>query len=268
MEQVLDFIGRYGAPVVFAVVFLDQLGLPIPTVPILLALGALAGNGRIDPLGGLLLAVSGSLCADLVWFRLGRWKGARALGLLCKIALEPDTCVNKTRDLFAKHGVKSLLVAKFVPGFDTVAPPLAGMLGVGVARFLLWSAAGAVVWIGTFGGLGYLFSERLEELAGSADRLGGQLVSATIGLVAIYVAWKYVARQRVLRSIRTARVTPEELHAMIERGQEPVIVDARTHAALEAFPFVIEGARFLTLEELDARHAEIPRGKDVVVYCA
>src|SRR5688500_3972477 len=111
MEQVLDFVERHGGPVVFLVVFLDQLGLPIPTVPLLLAFGALAGSGRIDPVSGLLLALVASLCADFLWFQLGRRKGTRVLGFLCRAALEPDTCVSKTHDIFARHGVKSLLVA-------------------------------------------------------------------------------------------------------------------------------------------------------------
>src|SRR5690349_19202215 len=107
MEQALDVIGRFGQPVIFALVFLDQLGLPLPTAPLLLALGALAGSGRIDPVAALLVAALGSLCADYLWFRLGRWRGAQVLGWLCRVALEPDSCVSKTHQLFARYGVKS-----------------------------------------------------------------------------------------------------------------------------------------------------------------
>lgn len=268
MEQALDFVVRHGASVIFVLVFLDQLGLPIPTIPILLALGALAGDGRIHPLSGLLIGTAASICADLAWFQLGRWKGTSVLGFLCRIALEPDTCVNKTHDLFARHGVKSLLVAKFVPGFDTVAPPLAGLLGVRVLPFALWSGAGALLWLGTFGGLGYLFSDRIEELAAVADRLGGTLGLVVGGMVAAYLAWKYIARQRVLRSVRMARITPDELYELIVAGRDPVIVDARSKGAIAALPYVIEGARLVTLEEIDERHREIPREREVVVYCS
>ncbi len=268
MDQVLEFVGRHGGWVIFGIVFLDQLGLPIPTVPILLALGALAGSGRVDPILGLLLAIAASLCADFIWFQLGRWKGTCVLAMLCRIALEPDTCVSKTHDLFARHGVKSLLVAKFVPGFDTVAPPLAGLLGIGALPFLLWSAAGALLWLGTFGSLGYLFSDQLKELAQAAELMGSTFGLLLVVLAGVYLGWKYLARQRVLRSLRMARITPEELHEMIVSGVEPIIVDARSRSALDALPFVIRGAQFLALEELDERHLEIPRDKDVIVYCS
>jgi membrane protein DedA with SNARE-associated domain len=268
MERALDFIGRHGLPAIFVTVFLGQLGLPIPTPVIVLAFGALAGIRRIDPVAGLLLGILGCLCADILWFRLGRWKGSRVLGFLCRVALEPDSCVSKTHDLFARFGVKSLLVSKFVPGFDTVAPPIAGLLGIGMSRFLLWSGAGAFLWLVTFGGLGYVFSGRIEELASALDQLGSRLGVLVFGVVASYVAWKYIQRQRVLRSIRMARITPDELYQMIVSGQEPTIIDVRSKLALESAPFVIQGAQLLAAEEIDARHSEIPRERDVIVYCS
>jgi membrane protein DedA with SNARE-associated domain/rhodanese-related sulfurtransferase len=268
MEQLLEFLERHGGAVIFVTVFLDQLGLPIPTIPMLLAFGALARSGEIELSSGLALALLGCLCADFIWFQLGRWKGTRILGFLCRVSLEPDSCVSKTHELFARHGVKSLLVAKFIPGFDTVAPPLAGLLGVRMLEFVLWSIGGALVWLGVYGGLGYLFSESLEELAIAADQFSTTLAVVSVGLVALYLVWKYVGRQRVLRSVRMARITPDELYAMIESGARPTIIDARSNSALEALPFVIEGAQLLTFEEIDARHQEISREREVVVYCS
>ena len=268
MEQALAFVERFGGSVVFAVVFIDQLGFPIPSIPLLLTFGALAGSGRIHPVPSLLGATGASVLADLLWFELGRWKGTRVLGFLCRIALEPDTCVNRTRDLFARHGVKSLLIAKFVPGFDTVAPPLAGLLGVRIVPFLLWSGAGAVLWLAAFGGLGYAFSDNLQVLAAAAAQLGGTLVLALVGLAVAWLAWKYRARQRVLRSLRMARITPDELYQMIMNGQEPAIIDVRSKSELESSPYVIEGAQLLAAEEIDARHSEIPRERDIIVYCS
>src|SRR5215831_5299657 len=113
MEQITTMVEAHGAPILFVLLFLDQLGLPLPAAPLLLLLGAMAGAGRIAPAAGFAAAVAGSLCADLVWFQLGRWKGTRVLGLLCKLSLEPDSCVSRTQGLFQRHGVKSLLVAKF-----------------------------------------------------------------------------------------------------------------------------------------------------------
>jgi membrane protein DedA with SNARE-associated domain/rhodanese-related sulfurtransferase len=246
----------------------DQIGLPIPTIPVVLALGALAGTGRINPVTGLPLAIAGSLCADLVWFQLGRWRGSRILGLICRVSLEPDACVSKTQDLFSRHGLKSLLVAKFVPGFDTVAPPLAGLLGVRRGSFVLWSIGGALIWLGVYGGLGYLLSGRFEELAIAAQQFSTTLAWLAIALLAIYVAQKYFARQRILREIRMARISADELHQMIVSGRGPVIIDARSKSALDALPLVIEGALRLTIDELDERRPEIPREGEVVVYCS
>src|SRR5262245_33127599 len=268
MEQVLEFVGRHGPIVVFIAIFLDQLGLPIPTIPILLVFGALAGAGRIDPVTSLLVAVIGCLCADVIWFLLGRWKGGRVLGGLCAVALEPDSCVSKTHDLFATYGVKSLLVAKFIPGFDTVAPPLAGLVGVRVVPFLLWSCGGALLWLGTFAGLGYLFSNQVDDLAALAERFQGAFATAVFALLAAYLAWKYYRRQRILRSIRMARIAPKELYDMIVGGRAPIIIDARSASALAAVPFVIEGAHHLTADQFDEQHVDISWRSEVVVYCS
>jgi membrane protein DedA with SNARE-associated domain len=268
MERALELVGRHGNGIVFGIIFLDQLGLPIPTVPILLAFGALAGIGRIDPLQGLLLALLGSLCADFIWYQLGRWKGRGVLGLLCRVALEPDTCVNRTHELFSRYGVKSLLVAKFVPGFDTVAPPLAGMLGVRAPQFLLWSSGGALLWLLAYGGLGYWFSEHLETLAASADQFGSTLLLGLLGLSIAYVAWKYFARQRVIRSVHMARITADELYRMMQSGQAPTIVDARSQSALDSLPFVIEGAQLLALDEVEKADLQLLLDREIVVYCS
>jgi hypothetical protein len=149
-----------------------------------------------------------------------------------------------------------------------VAPPLAGLLGVGSLRFILWSGAGALLWLVTFGGLGYVFSSRLEELHAQLDGLGSALGLIVVGLLGAYVGWKYLGRRRVLHALRMARIAPEELHALVLAGGEPVIVDVRHALSMEMLPFTIPGARFLTLEELDQRHHEIPRDRDVILYCS
>lgn len=268
MDRLLHFVESNGAPVVFVIVLLDQLGVPLPSIPALLMLGALAGSGRIDPVAGLVAGIAGSVVADVAWFEVGRRRGTKVLSFLCKLSLEPDTCVSGTQDLFARHGAKSLLVAKFVPGFDTVAPPLAGMLGIGLGRFVTWTAAGAALWLVAFGGVGYVLGGRLEDLAADAERMSGAIGWCVLALFVAYLGWKFAQRQRVLRRLRTARITPEELHAMIVGGRDPVVVDVRAPAALELLPFVIPGARLIHFEEIDTRHGEIPRDRDVVVYCS
>src|SRR2546427_713117 len=164
MNETLQFLYRHGYSVVFVWVFAEQLGLPVPSVPLLLAAGALSGSGRMNLLAALVLAISAALLSDSIWFQLGRRKGVKILQFLCRISLEPDSCVRRTEGVFEKHGAKSLLIAKFVPGLNTAAPPLAGVFQMSRTRFLLFDALGAALWVGAFLGLGYVFANEIERV--------------------------------------------------------------------------------------------------------
>src|SRR5580704_15546364 len=158
MNHSLEFLIHYGYLVLFGWVFAEQIGIPIPAIPVMLAAGALAGTHRINPAAALALAITAALCADMIWYELGRRKGIRILQFLCKISLEPDSCVRRTENVFARNGAKSLLVAKFVPGLNTAAQPLAGIFRMKFWRFLVFDSAGAILYVGTFFGLGFAFS--------------------------------------------------------------------------------------------------------------
>lgn len=264
----IDFIERFGMALVFAVLFIDQLGLPMPATPIVLALGALAGSGSIEPVSALLVGTVASLCASLAWFHLGRRMGGRVLAFACRISLEPDTCVATTKEAFARRGVRALVVAKFLPGLDILTPELAGMAGVRLLPFVLWSGAGAILWLLTFGGIGYLVGSRVDELPARIEDLGSTLGYVVAGSFVVYVGWKYLGRRRVLHSLRLAHITPDELHRMILYGEEPLIVDVRTELSLSLLPFTIPGALFIKPEELDHRHQEIPRERELILYCS
>lgn len=148
MTEWLDFLVRHGEVLLFLYVFADQVGIPVPAVPVLLAAGGLAGVGELSFPGVLAVSVVASLLADLIWYVLGRLRGARVLGLLCKMSLEPDSSVRRTEEHFMRHGACALVFSKFVPGLSTVAPPLAGVVGIGLGRFVGYSAVAAVVWAG------------------------------------------------------------------------------------------------------------------------
>jgi membrane protein DedA with SNARE-associated domain len=267
MSHTIQFLLHHGYIVLFAWVFVEQVGLPVPSIPALLAMGALAGQRKASLAVALLLAALAALVSDVIWFELGRRRGHSILNQLCRISLEPDSCVRRTENLYTRYGARSLLVAKFVPGLSTVAPPLAGMFGLRVSRFLLWDAAGSVVWAGAFSGLGYLFSAQLERVAGYSVRLGSWLAVLVLGAFAAYLARKYVERRRFIRDLRIARITPEELKQKVDAGEDIVVVDLRNSLEFEADGLKLPGALKMSPEELDARHQEIPRDRDIILYC-
>ena len=262
-----EFLVRHGYTVVFAAVLAEQLGLPIPAIPVLLAAGALLGAGKLS-LGPVLgVALAGALVGDLLWYALGRRRGMPAVRWLCGISLEPDSCVRRTEEMFARHGALSLLFAKFVPGLSTVAPPLAGVFHMRLARFLALDVAGTLLWAGAFFGLGFAFADQLEHLAGHAALLGSRLFAILLGALLLYVAAKLVHRRRFLRSLRIARITPEELKGKLDAGEDVVVVDLRHSLDFEAAPFRIPGARRLDAARVEQEHEVIPRDREIVLYC-
>ncbi len=267
MEEILDFIVRYKYLVLLALVFAEQIGLPVPALPFLLAAGALVRTGQLDLGLALAIGIAASVISDVIWFQIGRRRGMKVLNLLCKISLEPDSCVRRTEELFARHGARSLLVAKFFPGYNTAAPPLAGVFGMRFGRFLLFDALGAVLWLGAFGGLGYAFGHQLEVLAGRIQALGVRLGAALLALVAAYVLAKYVQRRRFLRQLRIARISAAELAARLAAGEDLVVVDLRHSVDFAADPETIPGAVHVPVEEIEQRAGEIPQQQEIVLYC-
>lgn len=267
MHKTLEFLLHHGYVVLLGWVFVEQIGLPVPSLPLLLAAGALAGTGHLSFLGSFLICIFAALCADFMWYQLGRLRGIKILHLLCKISLEPDSCVRRTEGVFAKQGARSLLVAKFLPGLGAVAPPLAGIFHMRPERFLLFDAAGAALWSGTFLGLGFIFSGEIERIAEHAATLGGWLLVLLIAAFAAYIVNKFVARQRFLRDLRISRITPQELKQKIDAGEELVIVDLRHSLDFEADPETIPGAFRMDAKELEEKNDQLPRNREVILYC-
>jgi membrane protein DedA with SNARE-associated domain len=268
LEQAVEFLIKHGYTLLFAWVLLEQMGLPIPAIPLLLAAGALAGAGKMDLTLTVSLALVAVILGDLFWYSLGCYRGGRILKLLCRISLEPDSCVRRTENLFVRHGAHSLLVAKFVPGLNTAAPALAGIFRMPVPRFMLFDSLGGFFWVATFTGLGVVFSDQLEQIAAHSLRWGGWLVVVLAGALAAYILWKYIQRRRFIRRLRIARISPKELMDELIAGHDMSIVDLRQPIDVEAFPQMIPGALRIAMEEIEDRHGEIPRDRDVVLYCS
>jgi membrane protein DedA with SNARE-associated domain/rhodanese-related sulfurtransferase len=228
MSETVGFLLRHGYSLLFAFVLAEQLGLPIPSTPLLLASGALAGLGKMNPLLVWTLAVVASLAGDTLWFALGRRRGYSILNLFCRVSLEPDTCVQKTQASYGKHGVAWLLFAKFVPGLSTIAPPMAGLFKVAPWKFLAMDAAGSLLWSGVYIAAGWWFRDQLEVAALYLARLGSGLVVVLIGGLLLYVGFKYVQRRRVYRELQIARITPHELKRLIDKGEKIMVIDLRS----------------------------------------
>jgi membrane protein DedA with SNARE-associated domain/rhodanese-related sulfurtransferase len=268
MTATLQFLSEHGASILFWVVFVEQIGLPIPALPLLIAAGALVGAGQMNVATALLVPVLASLPPDLAWYYLGRSKGGKVLGFLCRLSLEPDSCVRNTENLFHQHGPRALLAAKFIPGFSTVAPPLAGIIGMGAATFVLYDTVGALIWTGVGTGIGALFSNQLEQLIRVLDDTGGLVMSVLgAGLVG-FIAYKFYHRQKFLRNLRMAKISVDELKQRMDAGDPITVLDVRHPLSIELDPDTIPGALNFLLEEIEDRHHEIPRDREIVLYCS
>jgi len=268
MNKTIQFLSQHGAAVLFAAVFVEQIGIPLPAALWLFAAGALVGAHKMSWLVALSSAVLGSITADLIWFYLGRYYGHRVLGVLCRVSLEPDTCVRRTQGVFTRHGAKGIVVAKFIPGLATLAPPLAGSSGVHLARFLMFDGAGSLLYVAAFMLVGILFSRQLEQVMTALSSLGNGALAVVAGLIALYIACKYFQRHRVLHELRMARITVDELHQKLEAGETLMILDLRPHDEIEQNPTRIRGALHMTMDEIDVRQNEIPRDCEIILYCS
>ena len=267
MNDLVQFLVLHGAIVMFVALFIEQVGLPFPATPFLLAAGALVGTGKLNGFIAFPAAIAGSLLADLIWFYIGLLAGRRAVKVLCRISLEPDSCVRRTHGMFGTCGAWSLVFAKFVPGISTVAPPLAGVTGMSLHTFLAISTIAGLVWAGAFIALGWVFSSQLEVVGRSLEGLGSWAFAVVAAAIVVYVVYKYVMRRRFLRKLRIARIMPQELKAMLDAGGDVMLVDVRDSLDFQTEPSIIPGALHLTTEELEARHLEIPRERDIILYC-
>lgn len=267
MNEIIQFIIQHGYVVLFIMVLADQMGIPMPATPMLLAAGALAGMGSISFIWALVLGVIASLMANILWYGVGRYKGGSVLSLLCQISLNPDSCIRDTAVFFSRHGARSLLVAKFIPGLSTITPPLAGVFRMKLGSFLIYNSLGAGIWVGTMIGLGYVFSHQIEVLADYSLRMGALVGAVLIGGLAVYIVWKIAQRRKFIRHFMMARILPEELKMKMDSGEEVLILDVRHALEFLSDPQMIPGALPFPLEQLNDQHGQIPRDREVIVYC-
>jgi membrane protein DedA with SNARE-associated domain/rhodanese-related sulfurtransferase len=267
MSDIIHLLQTYGLLIVFGIVLLEQIGLPIPAMPILIVAGALAADGEISWPACIAVSLAACLISDYFWFRAGRFYGKRILRLLCKISLSPDYCVSQTEDKFRRHGSKSLIVAKFIPGFNTIAPPLAGAMGTSTPHFMAFSVAGGLLWSGTGVGAGAYFHASVDKVLDTLETMGGAALIGLLSLLALFVLYKYVERRRFLGSLAVDRIQVSELRKLIDEGQGPLIVDARSLTAQE-LDSAIPGALNYQSCEPGQLMASLDKDRHIVVYCS
>ncbi len=257
----------YGYVLLFAWVMVEQFGLPLPAVPVLLAAGALSAEHQISILIAFVVGLVAALIADSAWFLFGRRYGHHVLRLLCKLSLEPTICVRQTQDSFGRRGGVTLMIAKFVPGLATLAPPVAGENGMSFSAFLLFDGIGSALWVGGLLVAGRLFGDALKRDPSLLDwvgRFSGALLA--LGIVGFFLA-RVIRRQRFLKKLVDARLEPEELKRQLDAGEQVFIVDLRHPLELLPDPYTLPGALHLSPDALAARVHEIPRDREIVLYC-
>jgi membrane protein DedA with SNARE-associated domain len=268
MRSAFTFVLNHGYLVIAVVAFVDQLGIPFPAAPFLLAAGALARSGQLSLLSVGLVAVTAAIAAHAIWYEAARRGRGDVLGFMCRLSLEPDLCVRRAHDFFARWGAGALVLSNLVPGVGVVAQPIAGMLRMSRVRFLGLNLLGAVLWAGLPLALGYWFSAQVESILAAAAQLGSSAVILLAGAFVAYLGWKVFRRRILYRELRLARITPEELLQRLERKEPLVVLDLRHQLEFIGDPHMIPGALRMSPEELDQRYSEIPRDRDVVLYCS
>jgi membrane protein DedA with SNARE-associated domain len=265
MNETAAFVIKHGYAVLFLWILAEQGALPVPSIPLLLVCGALAKSGDLKEMSIVVLGVLACLIADSIWFQVGRSRGAKILGFLCGMALEPDSCVRRTEGGFSRYGIRFLLVSKFVPGINSLAAPLAGSAGVSWLHFLFFDTLGAALWICSWTYVGYLFSNQLDAIGDVIGRAGFRLFLLIVLLTAAWIGWKYFQRKRLLKKLAIARISVRELQRMLSAGEPVAVIDVRGSLANPRDP--IPGAMRIPLNELGLREKEIPRDRDIVLFC-
>ncbi len=219
MTDATEFLVGHGGLVLFAFVFAEDAGLPLPAAPLLLAAGALAADGKLNPVLAVAATALAALLADSLWFYVGRRGGQRVVRLFCRLSLSRNSCVGRTKNLFANRGLGTLVAAKFIPGLGAVMPPLAGALGMSTSRFLLFDGLGSLFYGGTYVLAGFLFHNQLGRVLGLLRQLGFGALLLALGLVLGYIAFRYARRHQPLGG--------EPRHADMKHPKEVVLAESR-----------------------------------------
>ena len=258
---------HHGYWLLFGYVLIVSLGVPIPVDPLFLLMGAQAGDHRYSLFLSIVAAIVPALAGDILWYEIGKHKGRSVLSLLCKLSLEPDTCVRKTEAAFSERGSNALLFSKFIPGMSLASVTLAGISRMPFWRFVVADAAGCTLWASAYLTAGWLFHKQVDSIIGSLGLYGRRAGLIVLALLALYLVYKYAQRWLFLRNLRINRVTPEQVRDLLSTGCEVTIVDLRHPAEVERVGIKLPNALVLRPEDLRSRAHEISREHEIILYC-
>jgi membrane protein DedA with SNARE-associated domain len=264
MDDFAALVARYGLAAVFLFTFLENVGLPIPAFPVLMLAGAYASARQTAVPLVVGVAVAGALLADGIWYFVGRWRGKRVLDHLCRVSFNPDACLERAVDGFHRRMSATILFAKFLPGVNTIIPPLAGVSAVPASVFLLLDLAGALLWAGAGVALGFAFGEEIAETARGFQGMMGWLLLS--GLAAT-VAWRIAYRFWLVKRYGGNRVDPDEVHRRMREGEDLLVIDLRRDDDFDASDRMIAGAARLRPASFHRHAMHLPRDRDLVFYC-
>lgn len=269
MTDVLTLISRHGYLLVFVMVLAEALGFPVPAAIALLAAGAAVGAHMLSGPTVWALALAAMLLGDLTLFVLGKRSGWALLGFLCRVSVNPETCILRSAESFYKRGKTTLIFAKFLPGVNTMAPPLAGSMRMPVGQFLRFDVLGAMLYVSTYLMVGFLGRNFLRSITRGVQTAGHAVGEVLLGAVVAYIAyrlWVY-ARHRQYRVV--PRVQVEELIRRLrqEEGESILVADVRSHGYYDAEASRIKGSIRLEPNNLEAELQKMPKDKDIYLYC-
>jgi membrane protein DedA with SNARE-associated domain/rhodanese-related sulfurtransferase len=258
-------LAEHGYAILAIVVFLEAIGIPVPAAIALLVSGGAVARGVLLFPYVACIAVFAMLAGDTLMFLLGRYTGWWLLGLLCRVSLNPETCILRSADSFYRRGRTLLVIAKFIPGINTMAPPLAGSMRMRLSTFLRLDLAGAALYAGSYFAVGYLFSGALDVVMRGYDSAGKAVGWAVIALLVVYLlfrVWMW-AKGRAMTAVPFAN--PEDVARELARGA--LVFDVRSHGYFDSKATRIQGSRRLDPDAIHQPDIGLPEDGELYVYC-
>ena len=267
MRDLIPLLIAHGVLIVFLITLAARVGAPVPAAPLLVVAGGVATAGQMSLLLCLAVSVLANVLGDAVWYQAGRWRGHRVMKLLCKISLSPDTCVRQSEGILSRWGGSSLIAAKFLPGISVVAAPMAGALGMSWRRFISYDIGASLIWSVVFLAVGVVFAGQIVVVLDFMTEFGTIAGVAIAIALATMIIYRWLRRRWMLSDRYAPRIAVHELRELIRRGEAPIVIDVRSSVAMLQDARRVPGAMVATLAQLPTTAQELPRDREIVLYC-